>query len=99
MKREIIVEVTLILSGCGGGGSDDGSGKGDTTNNITCFNAQPVQIVTLPTGTVPNIEGDGEITSETDNQDGTSTYTISGCNFTITGDTNINVTDSNNQEF
>lgn len=94
-KRIIVAALLTLLSGCGAGGG--GGDRGDT--NITCINNQPLQ-VTLPPGSIPTIAGDGTVIGDVSNPDGTHTFTISGCNFDITGDTNIhdsgNSADSHN---
>lgn len=90
--RLFIAIVTISFLGCGTGG---GHGK-DTTNDITCFNSQPVQVLTLPSGQVPDISGDGGITSDVQNSDGTHTFTVSGCNFEVTGDVTISDENHNN---
>lgn len=87
MKAHILL-LAVLLAGCG-----SGSPKGDT--NITCINSQPV-VITLPDGQIPNVSGDGAVVGDVTNPDGTHTFTISGCNFDITGDTNVNDNHANN---
>lgn len=91
--RRVLIPVFIILS-LSAGSCTGGNAGGDT--NITCFNNQPVQVV-LPSGQFPVIQGDGSVVGDIENPDGTHTFTVSGCDFTITGDTSIN-TDSHNSQ-
>lgn len=92
MKRLLIaLSFVSVLAGCNGGGGS----RGDT--NITCINNQPIQ-VQLPAGQFPVISGDGEISAEVQLPNGDHIFTVSGCNFTITGDTDVHNTDNSSQD-